>query len=149
MLDDTWFPLDEPVLEAVIAAFDSGPPDRFPPSVRDIAGATGFPPADVAHALQRLDGEYLSFRTSATHNDPKPWYVERVFPSARRVVGQWPSLDVLIGRLTTALQQVAEQAGDENTKGRARRAFEALGGLTKDIVVEVAAKMAEHQIGLS
>lgn len=40
---------------------------------------------------------------------------------------------------------VAENTGDLEAKGRLRRAADAIGGLAKDVLVEVGAKVLEHQ----
>lgn len=148
-MPETWTWRDLPVLTAVVEQFDPHMNGNYP-DVPDIVEATGLSMDDVARALNALDGEYLTLdRHGSGGAPPTEWWVSGISSVARRAVGQWPSPDVLVDRLTTALQQVADQASDENTKSRVRRAVEALGGLTKDVVVEVAAKMAEHQIGLS
>lgn len=148
MMEETWTRRDLPVLSAVVEAFDADPLPT-PPRVPEIAEVTGLPVDEVVRALNALDDVYLSFRTLMSGGDPTLWYVERVFPAARSVVGQWPSPDTLVPSLTAALEQVAEQTADEDTRGRLRRAADALGGLAKEVAVEVVAKMAEHQIGLS
>lgn len=145
MVQETWFRRELPVLTAVVEAFErdfDGLPD-----VRDIAQAAGLPVDDVAHALRALDGEYLVLRM--TMGDRASWFVDSVHNSARRAVGQWPAPDHFAIELAKAMEQVAESTSDPETKGRLRRAADAIGGLAKDVLVEVGTKVLERQVGLS
>ncbi|MGB9047094.1 MAG: hypothetical protein WCC47_06810 [Pseudonocardiaceae bacterium] len=146
-MKETWYQRDLPVLTAVVEVFETEGADALP-HVAQLAEATGLRTEEVARALDALDGEYLSFCKTMSGGDPTPWFVERIFSSARRAVGQWPSPDTLPVRLATALEQVAEHTSDPETKSRLRRGAEAIGGLARDVVAEVGAKMLEHQIGL-
>lgn len=145
-MHDTWYSRELPVLTAVAEAFERGIDAGFP-DVPDIAQATGLSPEEVGKALLALDGEYLDLR--ATMGGPTGWFVEKISSQTRREVGQWPSPETLITRLADALEQVADHTEDQQTKGRLRQAATALGGLAKNVAVEVTTKMLEHQIGLS
>jgi hypothetical protein len=144
MVQQTWFHRELPVLAAVVDAFE-GDFDSLP-DVQDLAQETGLSIDEVAHSLRALDDEYLVLRM--TMGDPASWFVEKVYNSARREVGQWPSPENLATALALAMEQVAEGVGDPETKGRLRRAADAIGGLAKDVLVEVGSKVLERQFGL-
>lgn len=128
------------VVEAFERDFDSLP------ETQDIAQATGLPVDDVARALRALNNEYLSL--SMTMGGPASWFVDSIRSSARRAVGQWPAPENLAEAIAAAMEQVAETASDPETRSKLRRASEAIGGLAKDVLVDVGTKVLERQIGL-
>ena len=140
---ETWYGRELPVLTAVVNAFEHGLADGFP-DVPDIVEATGLSADDVSRSLSALDGQYLVFVQTMSGDG----FVEKIFPAARRAVGQWPSPEDLVGRMASALREVADRTEDPTTKGRLRQAAEAIGGLAQKVLVEVGAKLIEHQAGL-
>jgi hypothetical protein len=50
--------------------------------------------------------------------------------------------------LAVALNQVAENTKDPDTRGRLRRVADAIGGLAKDVLTDVGTKMLEHEVGI-
>jgi hypothetical protein len=117
--------------------------------VADIIETTNLLARDVGTSLLALDGDYLHLkRTGLDLTNMNEWCVDQITTAARRAVGQWPSAEDLVGRLVAALGEVAEQTTDQQAKSRLRQGAEALGGLTKSVVAEVAAKVLEHRMGL-
>jgi hypothetical protein len=139
---DTWASRDLPVLDATVALLE----EVDMPEVADIADRSGLAVADVARALQALDGVYVDLRL--TMGDPGAWFVQGVTPAARRAVGQWPTAESLIGQLVSGLEAAAEREDDPVRKGRLRQAASLLGGAVRDIAVDIAAKVIERGAGL-
>jgi hypothetical protein len=64
----------------------------------------------------------------------------------RREVGQWPSPDAAADRLLAALDAAIEKSPEGDQKGRLQRAREALGGMTRDLLVDVAGSVVRGEI---
>jgi hypothetical protein len=142
-VEDTWANRELPVLDATVRLLE----DDFRVCVRDIAAETGIDPRDVDRALRALEGEYVGeYQQLATGGDPNPWYVTSVTAAARQAVGQWPTAEDLITRLAEAFSTAAEHEPDPEKKRRLRSFAGMLGGAGRDIAVEVAARVIEHQI---
>ena len=145
-MEDTWASREMPVLTAVVEAFEETLGSRAPRG-SEIAEATGLSADEVGQALLALDGEYLKL-VRTLNPTPEVWRVAEIYSDARRAVGQWPSPETFLNRLTAALEQVADDTEDTQAKGKLKQAASLLGGLAQKIVVEVGAKMLEHQAGL-
>jgi len=143
-VDDTWFSRELPVLEAVGRALEENDRGALP-DVKDIVSDTGKNLAEVVKALEALDGEYLELRRSI--GNPSSWYVPRIYPEARRAVGQWPTGENLAERVIAAIDDAAERASDPETKSRLRRLGETLGGATKEILTKTLAEVVARQVG--
>lgn len=141
-MEDTWAPRDLPVLDATVRLLDTS----FFPRVRDIAAAAGMDIETTARALVALDGTYLDLSTGI--GSAASWHVNAVSAEARRAVGQWPTAESLITRLAEAFSAAAEQEPDPEKKSRLRSIAGMLGGAGRQIAVEVAARVVEHQMGM-
>ncbi len=145
-VEDTWTDRDLPVLDAVVRLLDQG---NFLVTVRDIAGETGLEPETVDRALEALEGPYVvEYEQFATGGDPSSWRVRKVTAAARQAVGQWPTAEGLITRLTEALSDAAEHEPDPEQKSRLRAIASSLGGSARQIAIDVAARIVERQTGL-
>ena len=113
----------------------------FMVTVTDIAERTGFEPADVAAALDALDPSYVDFRKTTTGGDPRFWYVYKATPAARRVVGQWPTAEALVGRLTEELTAVAAQEADPERQSLLTYAARLIGDTLRDSAVRAARRV--------
>lgn len=134
-MDDTWASRDLPVLEAIVTTLDSDP--NTIPTLHDIAERLGKPVTEVGKAALALDGSYFELHKLMTGGDFGPWFVTKVYPSARIAVGQWPSGEVWTNRLVKALSEAAESEPDERKKSKLRATAEAVAGVARDITVEV------------
>lgn len=141
-MEDTWASRDLPVLDATVRLLE-GSPD---PEVSDLASETGLAPEVVARALRAMNGAFLDLQMTA--GDPESWFVRRVYPSARQVVGQWPTPDSLIARLADGFSAAADHEADPEKKKTLRSFAAMFGGAGRDIAVDVAARIIEHRIGL-
>jgi hypothetical protein len=141
-VEDTWASRDLPVLDATVRLLET----NYFPSVRDIAAAAGMDIEATARALEALNGTYVDL--SRTLGSPENWHVNTVSADARREVGQWPTAESLIDRLAGAFGTAADQEPDPEKQSRLRSVAGMLGGAGRDIAVEVAARVVEHQIGM-
>jgi hypothetical protein len=133
------------VLDAVVRLLE----DNFVVYVRDIAAETGIDPHDVDRALRALEGEYVGdYEQFATAGDPNSWHVGRVTAAARQAVGQWPTAESLVTQLAEAFSTAAERELDPEKKSRLRSIAGMLGGAGRQIAIDVAAKVVEHQMGV-
>ncbi|HEV2372025.1 MAG TPA: hypothetical protein VGS19_07645 [Streptosporangiaceae bacterium] len=123
--------------------------DNFMVRVRDIADETRIDPADVARALDALEGSYVvKFEKAMTGGDPNPWYIRKVTPDARRTVGQWPTPENMVTRLAEAFGVAAEHEPDPGRKRRLRDIASFLADTGKDLAAEVVAKVILRQTGM-
>jgi hypothetical protein len=140
---DTWAARDLPVLEATVSLLEQS----FMVTVTDIAVRTGLEPSDVARALAALDPVYVDFRKTTTGGDARYWYVFKVTPEARRVVGQWPTAEALAGRLAEELSAAARRETDGERQGLLTYAARLIGDTLRDATVQAAAAVLAPAFG--
>jgi len=116
-------------------------------TVSDIAARTELEPAAVARALEALDPDYVDFRKTTTGGDPTFWYVLKVTPQARRVVGQWPTPDSFVTRLAEELSAAASQEDDAERKGLLSYAARLVGDTLREAAVRAAGQVLAPAIG--
>lgn len=136
-MDDTWAVREVPVLSAAVALLEQS----YMVTVSDIAERTGLEMADVARSLEAMDPTYVDFRKTETGGDSRFWYVRKVTPEARRVVGQWPTPEGLIDRLAAALADAAQQQDSPQLRLGLREAADLLSGAARDVAVQAAADL--------
>jgi hypothetical protein len=140
---DTWAARDLPVLEATVSLLEQS----FMVTVTDIAVRTGLEPSDVARALAALDPVYVDFRKTTTGGDARYWYVFKVTPEARRVVGQWPTAEALAGRLAEELSAAARRETDGERQGLLTYAARLIGDTLREATVQAAAAVLAPAFG--
>ena len=145
MVDDTWFSRDLLVLKAAVSAFDDLAPEQIPQGM-EIVEATGLDVRDVTKALIALDGEYLDVRKTA--GGGSEWDIYGVFANARRAAGAWPDPHRLAEQVIDAIDAVADDASEPESKSRLRRAAASVGGMTRDVAVKVAAEALTRGMGM-
>lgn len=133
-MQDTWTARDLPVLDATVSLLDKS----YMVTVSDIAARTGVPVAAAARALEALDPDYVDFRKTTTGGDPTFWYVLKVTPEARRIVGQWPTAGSLIDRLAAQLTAEAAREADPERKGLLSYAARLIGDTLRESAVQAA-----------
>ena len=143
LVHDTWAVRDLPVLDATVALLEQS----FMVTVTDIATRTGLAPSDVATALEALDPLYVDFRKTTTGGDPRYWYVFKVTPEARRVVGQWPTGEALAGRLAEELAAAARDEPDAERQGLLTYAARLVGDTLRDATVRAARRVLAPAFG--
>jgi hypothetical protein len=134
---DTWAARDLPVLDATVSLHEQS----YLVTVTDIAERTGLDVSEVARALEALDPRYVDFRKTTTGGDPRFWYVFKVTPEARHVVGQWPTAESLVGRLAEELATAAGQETEPERHGLLIYAARLIGDTLRDIAVQAAGQV--------
>jgi hypothetical protein len=140
---DSWAVRDLPVLDATIGLFENS----HMVTVTDIAAKTGFDPSVVAQALAALDPVYVDFRKTTTGGDPRFWYVFKVTPEARRVVGQWPTAEALASRLAEELSAAAGREDDPQRQSLLAYAARLIGDTLRDATVRAAGAVLAPAFG--
>lgn len=145
-LPDRWSSRDLSVLMATARALDSGEHHVEPEAVAD---EVGLMTSEVGAAYDALVGAYLSAgRTPGTMGYPKgSWVATGLTERGRRAVGLWPSgegVDALIDALRKA-EETAEAADDRSAL---RRAWSSIGGVSREVMVDVLGAVVARQSGL-
>lgn len=143
LVRDTWADRDLPVLDATVGLLEHS----YMVTVTDIAAKTALDPSVVAQALDALDPVYVDFRKTTTGGDPSFWYVFKVTPEARRVVGQWPTAEALATRLADELAAAAREAGNGDYQGLLAYAARLIGDTLRDATVRAAAAVLAPAFG--
>ena len=131
-LDDVWATRDYPVLRETVRVIDAEPYSL--PDESSIAAATGLSTEDVRRAglaLQRRG--FVSVDSPA---DRSVMFTD-IAGAAYLVTGLHPDADDALSSLVQALQQAAEQSGDENERSRLRRAADGLLSVSRDVMTGV------------
>ena len=131
------------MLDATVSLLEQS----FMVTVTDIAVRTGLETSDVARALEAMDPVYVDFRKTTTGGDARFWYVFKVTPEARRVVGQWPTAQALADRLTAELTAAARRETDGERQGLLTYAARLIGDTLRDATVEAAASVLAPAFG--
>ncbi len=131
------------MLDATIALLEQS----FMVTVTDIAARCELEPTDVAAALEALDPVYVDFRKTTTGGDPRYWYVFKVTPEARRVVGQWPTAESLASRLAEELAAEARREPDAERQGLLTYAARLVGDTLRDATVRAAGRVLAPAFG--
>jgi hypothetical protein len=116
-------------------------------TVSDIASRTGFETATVARALEALDPDYVDFRKTTTGGDPTFWYVLKVTPQARSAVGQWPTPDSFVTKLSAELSAAASQEPDAERKSLLSYAARLIGDTLREAAVRAAGQVLAPAMG--
>ncbi len=144
-MESTWETYDVPVLEAAITyAEEHGAPPGA--TGAQIAEMTGLPVEDVGRALTRLEGEYVKVQKPAGPG-PSRWRADGIYADGRRVVGQWPTPETSAERLVAALNQAADAEPDPVQKGKLRRAADAVGSISGQVLAGVVTTYITHATG--
>jgi hypothetical protein len=141
-LDDRWATRDYPVLEWIVAQFDSGDPDVQNATV---SAALDLSDEDAAAAVRNLErGGYL---TAINWFFGDSFAVGDITERALRETGAWPSSETVADQLMWFLEQKVQQTQDPEARGRWTRIRDGFAGAGRDFAVEIAAAMATRTIG--
>lgn len=145
-MESTWEARDLVVLELAVRHFDD--PDASGLDIPAIATRTGLSESDVKRALKALSEASPALVVGIPIAEASyPPYLTGVTERARRLVGAWPSPDLLTDRLVTALQSAAETEPDEEKKAVLKRMAALVGGVGRDVFVNVASSVIGRAIG--
>lgn len=124
MTVETWTTRDLPVLRAIVDLYEEDEDDG---AIRPwaIQQRTGFDEVTVQKALRALNRQPY-FDDAEIIGSGEIWMVGAPTAEALRVVGQWPSPEVLLNRLIAELQRAAEDdvlPDEERSKLKRTAAF--------------------------
>jgi hypothetical protein len=142
-VQDTWVSRELPVLDATVSLLE----ESYMVTVSDIAARTGFETTTVARALEALDPDFVDFRKTTTGGDPTFWYVLKVTPQARSAVGQWPTPDSFVTKLSAELSAAASQESDAERKSLLSYAARLIGDTLREAAVRAAGQVLAPAMG--
>ncbi len=133
-VESTWAARELPILAATLRLLDD-PRNDFA-GFEDIQAETGLSRDELRtgiRALESANPPYLRARFLGGSSG----HVEVVSERARRELGSWPSGDDVLERLVDALSRAADDEETPESKGRLREAAAVLGGMAREIAVNV------------
>ena len=144
-LDDVWATRNYPLLCEITRRIDGGERSL---TVKSIAAAIRMDEEEAyrgAAALERRG--FITGRSPGGSDTPKVLRVIDVSASAYLITGLHPDGDDALSRLIAGLRGAADMHPDEDERGRLRRAADALGGVARDIGVQVVTAVITKQAG--
>lgn len=142
---DVWSSRDFPVLREAAAAWEES--GREAVHEVPIVEATGLSIEVVRHSVATLVATgFLEGRVLRGDDTIMSVMVTAVTERGMREVGLWPSAEVGADRLIEALDELIEQADDEDSRSWLVKVRDGLVGAGRDIVVSVAAAVLTGQL---
>lgn len=145
---NTWFSRELPILEVVIGLFEEKGWAGGIVQVSEISDRTGIDGNEVFTALCAMENEYVILQKLMTGGDPNPQMVTGVTPSARRAVGQWPSIETFYDRIIAGLTEAEEQETDVGKKSKLRSTLNALTDLGRDTLITILSNTITRGLGI-
>jgi hypothetical protein len=96
-MESTWETRDLPVLDAIVRYYDEDD-SAVIPDVQTFAEITGMDPGQVARAVRALSPRFI--KTGPSMGGLMDVAIMGITDEARQVVGQWPSPEVWVERLS-------------------------------------------------
>jgi hypothetical protein len=135
----TWAHRELPILAAALRRLDNG--ETFP-SLEVIRAEVGLEAIQMRAGLSALETAqppYIAVRYTMAGPEHVGGFVTSVSERTRRLLGSWPSAEDLMERLVAALQEEATTETQPERRSRLREAAEVLGGMAREIAVQVLA----------
>lgn len=134
-MPDNWNNRDLPVLRVIVELADEQPGEWV--YVWDVAPQLGWDRNDVR--VQQAGRRFESAGwCETTHRGPKIDGFRNPSSDALRAVEEWPTPETALDRIVGALEQLAREATDDDTRTRARKILDGLQGAGKRIGLGVA-----------
>lgn len=141
-LPDTRHSRDLPVLRSIAAQLEGRSLYGYA-TISQVAEDLSLNDDDVQRAIRALEGEGLIRR----HENPGLFgRVVGMSGEARRLVGLWPTAETALDRMIAALEAIAENTEDDDTRSRARKILDGLTGASRTIGLSVATAAITGQI---
>ncbi|RZU16427.1 hypothetical protein EV645_3992 [Kribbella rubisoli] len=139
-LDDTWNSRDLPFLIEIAQRLEANP--HGPIWGHEAAAAVGLSEQQHQAATARLiSAGYIEVQHLDQFED-----ITGISESAARAVGLWPTPETGLERMIAALEAIAANASDDDTRSRARKILEGFGGAGKQIAIATATAVVTGQI---
>lgn len=146
---NTWSDRDLPVLSYLVVRFDD-PHGRRIDNFAEIEEATGLTKEEVERAIFALSETasppYVVGISVAQL--PYPVVLTGVTERARRAVGAWPTPEGFAEQFMTGLAEAIEREPDPEKRSRLKTLLGSLGGIVKDVSVEVAGAALARSVGV-
>lgn len=142
-MESTWEQRDLPVLDAIVRYFDEDDSAEIP-DVETFAEITGMDPGQVGRAVRALSPRFVKTGPGLGGLTEVP--IMGITDEARQVVGQWPTPESVADRIVAALLEAADREPDERKRTKLRAAADALGGFSRDLLVNVIANVATKPV---
>ncbi len=146
-LPPTWATRELPILAVALRRMDAG---EYFVDLEGLRQELGLPVDQMrlgVTALAEAWPPYLSVSSTSGGPDQIGGFVDQISERARRELGTWPSPDGVLERLVAALEQAAAGEPRSDRKRRLRVAAEALGGVAREVVVNVLSAQLGSQVG--
>jgi hypothetical protein len=142
LLPDTWTWREYPVLCRVVALCDPRP--RAWVDIDHICEGLDLERRDVELALLALESD--GYFETYTDGGMTVSGVGNLHPDARRATGTWPTPASAFDRIIAALEELAENSEDEDTRTRARKFLDGALGAGRTVGLAVTAAAISGQI---
>lgn len=139
VITPTWAYRELPILAAALRRLDSG--ETFP-SLEVIRAEVGLEVIQMRAGLSALESAqppYVTVQYTMAGPEHVGGFVTSVSERTRRLLGSWPSAEDLMERLVAALREEATTETQPERRSRLREAAEVLGGMAREIAVQVLA----------
>jgi hypothetical protein len=142
-----WVSRDLPVLTAVVELYEERLPSSRAVGPGEVVDRTGLARDDVDRAVVALaDAHYLGWKPNYGDDRLMTWRITSISGSARRLVGQWPSVDELVSQMVVALNDAAETEQDSIRRSKLKELARGIGSFGKDIITGVVVKLITGSI---
>lgn len=145
MTDDRWTRIDQPVLQALVEHFEQ---HRGPIRASAVATTTGLDIINVRRSINLLaqDGLVVVPKNAPRVSDLAGEHALGVTPAGLRRAGEWPTTELAFGRLIEALEAIAENTDDSDTRTNARKFADWLRASVNTVGVSVAGAVITGQM---
>ena len=145
---DDWTPRDLPFLRVLHARLEADPDPDEPTTGRPVVADQGWTEAEGTRALKNLlrGGHVVELPTTARFGDgPLDAYLD-VTEKALYAVEAWPSPETALDRMIRALDAIADNTDDEDTRSNARRTADWLRRSVNTVGLSVAGAVISGQL---
>jgi hypothetical protein len=146
---DLWA-TDRPILEAIAEADANRPPSTTDMNLEKVCADAGIKIArdQLIKSLVRLtDAGYLNVTFNRGGGGVLSYWFRGVPTAGLRESNQWPSDADAYQILLQVLEERAEAAPDEHTRGRFRATLNALGAMGRELFVDVMGEVISKKMG--
>lgn len=146
-LPDRWHTRDLPFLTAVCAQLEANP--STPIDAASVGRDLSINPDEVLRIFKNLQrGGYIEPIAGAPTRggDTEVDRPLEVTEKALQAVGTWPTEETALNRIIAALEAIAENTDDDDTRTRARKILDGLAGTGRQLGIAVAGAAITGQI---
>jgi hypothetical protein len=140
-VESTWATRDPPILVAAYRRVEAREPQSVG-QLEEMRQELGLSVGELEaglEALESADPPYIETVIAGgwTKDKAGGGFITGVSERTRRELGAWPSADTFVEQLAAALSRAADEEPEPERKSRLREAAEVLGGMAREIAVNV------------